>query len=556
MIRTIRQKILFKGSTIFVFLLLLTLIPFAGTPVTHAATPIGNLDHADETVIAGWAKDADYNGPIMIHIYINGKLFDDALANNCRPDVGCHGFHYTHSSFGPGTYEIVVYAIGVDASGTPDGQNYAIAGSPKYVTVSSSPGHPIGNVDFVDKITIKGWAKDNDYSGPIRVHIYIDGVLVDAVLANNCDTDVGCHGFYYIHEPLGVDKHEIAVYAIGVDQNGQPNAQNPPLSNSPAMLLNQSCNDLISDAREWCNGNPNYWKQRQKDTTMLFNDYISIGINNSYGGMITQLYSNDRSKNLIQEHGGAAVQLSIWGYNDTVPNPPKCPHWYDSNIPWNPIQAIGAYCSWDTTSNDVDYKTSFNDGTGWKIRLDNPNNWTKNTGGFPGTSFTQTVILRDVYAQISYVMVFTDSTIPLTIHDQEIPAFFTAGGVDEVYYFANAEGKVVSRTITSSIQQLKLQGASNTTSVYNEDTAAEGWWSICNSAGTHCVTIATFSPLAEFVNIKKTSNGGAYTTPIGRFEVKPSTQRDVILYVFPYRYNKLINGKTIRQRIQELRYAQ
>ena len=80
--------------------------------------------------------------------------------------------------------------------------------------------------------------------------------------------------------------------------------------------------------------------------------------------MINQLQSRDRRFNLIDKHGGAGIQFSLWGTGvkdehehrktngvvvscDALPNPE--PH------PFNPIQqAKAAGCRWDDPTNDVD----------------------------------------------------------------------------------------------------------------------------------------------------------------------------------------------------------
>src|SRR4029077_17555418 len=84
----------------------------------------------------------------------------------------------------------------------------------------------------------------------------------------------------------------------------------------------------------WCRDMAVYWQNRQRDTTPLFNKYVWIGVNNSYGGLIAQLYGEDRSTNLLQEHGGSAMQISLWGYDKAAVEAPTA--FYRKSPPKNP----------------------------------------------------------------------------------------------------------------------------------------------------------------------------------------------------------------------------
>jgi len=99
-------------------------------------------------------------------------------------------------------------------------------------------------------------------------------------LANLSRTDVGNHGFHWQHPPFGAGEHKVVVYAIGVDFNGNPNGENVALLGSP-KTFNKGCSGLLPPEDEWCVHNPNYWVNRQKDTKLLWNKYIKVGINNS-----------------------------------------------------------------------------------------------------------------------------------------------------------------------------------------------------------------------------------------------------------------------------------
>jgi hypothetical protein len=158
---------------------------------------------------------------------------------------------------------------------------------PVYAANSTAP---IGSIDVVNNSQIAGWAKDNDASGaPLSIHIYIDGVIVKDVAADNPRPDVGAHAFNWKHSPFGAGTHTITVYALGLNSSNQYDGINAVLVNT---VLNVGCADITDkNELEWCNMVPSYWINRQKDTALLWNKNIKIGINNSYGGAIRNSHS-------------------------------------------------------------------------------------------------------------------------------------------------------------------------------------------------------------------------------------------------------------------------
>ena len=472
---------------------------------------------------------------------------------------------------------------------------------------------PEGYLEKADGVMIAGWAKDADYNGPIPVHIYVDGTIVDGELANLDRNDVGPHIFSWRHEPFGAGDHKVQVFAIGVDVNGEPNGENVALGCISGNCVDQNtahfdvgCSGLLRNELEWCNGVPNYWINRQKDTKLLMNNNIKVGINTSYGGAIMQLYGWDKGFNLIEEHGGGSLQFSIWGQDANTTTAkhyryPKngitcdataydsveqctdngkyecayringsqvstcekipCNSW-DVGAPWNPIMAQGWYCSWDDPSNDVFYSATCGDNC-WETKLDSPGHFTKNSEGQRGMIFGQKAILGDIYAKLVYTLDYT-GTNNYAAHPQEIPAIFTEK-VWQKYYFYG--GNNPYQDINSQVTELgpstgpndrliKLVGK---TSFYPHDpayAATEDWWGICDDATPkqHCLTVAAFDPqVIEAGLTVGTVNWTGYVTALGFFPTPSGTHKEITVYVFPYKYNDVVAGKTIRQRIYELK---
>jgi hypothetical protein len=156
---------------------------------------------------------------------------------------------------------------------------------------------PTGYLELAGGFTISGWAKDDDYSGPISVHVYVDGILRQIVLANLfrqdlTDAGIGNHAFQWNHSGFGAGEHFVNVYAIGVNSQGQLDNQNVDLIGSPKNL---SLGDAFISAQ--FDGSP-----------------IVIKITNRLAGAIDSL--NWKGKEFVDsvDHG-RQIQLSLTANN-------------------------------------------------------------------------------------------------------------------------------------------------------------------------------------------------------------------------------------------------
>lgn len=126
--------------------------------------------------------------------------------------------------------------------------------------------------------------------------------------------------------------------AYGVGPDGKPDGANAVLTGAGSQVKG-SCAGVPSDcgpphgtpAQEkcalgaWCSDVPCYWENRGAETLYVENNHVRVGVNTAFGGTVFGLHSvststddsglqtTNYSQNLILEHGGAAVQLSIWG---------------------------------------------------------------------------------------------------------------------------------------------------------------------------------------------------------------------------------------------------
>ena len=213
-------------------------------PTTQRA-PVGSLDSATSTspgviIVRGWAVDPDTTASINVHVYVDGRPTASLAAVNPRTDVGRiyrrgdnHGFSGSVNAAN-GTHDVCIYAI--DSAG---GSNPRIG----CATVTVSNLVPTGAFDAVTstegRISVLGWALDPDTAAPIAVHVYVDGKMTQALIANASRPDIGRifgkgdnHGFNgTVNTVAGT--HQVCLYAI--DATG---GTNPRLGCKSVSVLN------------------------------------------------------------------------------------------------------------------------------------------------------------------------------------------------------------------------------------------------------------------------------------------------------------------------------
>ncbi len=195
-----------------------------------STTPIGFLDASTRGVgtitASGWTVDPTTTGPIPVHIYVDGVGTAITTANLARPDVGAavagagtdHGFATTFAA-PAGPHTVCAYAISSSGGTNPQ------LGCRRVTT------DPIGVLDETDArpdgIHISGWTIGPNSSGPVTVHVYVDGVGRAILSADQSRPDVGAvfpsygpsHGFS-ITLPLDPNARIVCAYAIAPDLGG------------------------------------------------------------------------------------------------------------------------------------------------------------------------------------------------------------------------------------------------------------------------------------------------------------------------------------------------
>jgi hypothetical protein len=175
--------------------------------------------------LSGWAIDFDVPDPISVYVRVDGQAVGEVVANRHRPDIAAaypgwgaaHGYQLTVPIAPGAPREVCVYGRNV---------NYGSDALLGCRTVQNRG--PFGNVEVVqggsDQVRVAGWAIDPDTTGPIDVHIYIDGVGRRNVRADRPRPDVAAaypafgqhHGFDVTITGVTAGARRVCVYAINV----------------------------------------------------------------------------------------------------------------------------------------------------------------------------------------------------------------------------------------------------------------------------------------------------------------------------------------------------
>jgi len=198
--------------------------------------PLGSLDAVARVpggvAFSGWALDPDVAEPARVHVYLNGLWAMEVVADGSRPDVGAafpgygegHGFSSSFGPVRPGPVTVCAYAIN-----RGPGSNVWLGCRTLIVTSD-----PVGSLDAVARVpggvAFSGWALDPDVAGPIRVHVYLNGVWAMEVVADGSRPDVGAafpgygegHGFSSSFGPVGPGPVTVCAYAIGEGPGTNP----------------------------------------------------------------------------------------------------------------------------------------------------------------------------------------------------------------------------------------------------------------------------------------------------------------------------------------------
>jgi hypothetical protein len=206
-----------------------TLFPLGCKTITVPTQPMGSFDVAanagNSLRVAGWAVDPQTLGPLEIHVYVDGQI-TGLVANRERGDLAAAlgSWGSSHAFDGvigapPGQHNVCAYAINVGPG------SHVLLGCRNVQVLPPHAEKPFGSLDVVASVNgalnVAGWAIDPDTTGPIDVHVYVDGKLAGGTPANRNRGDIGAifpasgpfHGFdANFDAPPG--PHNVCAYAI------------------------------------------------------------------------------------------------------------------------------------------------------------------------------------------------------------------------------------------------------------------------------------------------------------------------------------------------------
>jgi len=358
----------------------------------------------------------------------------------------------------------------------------------------------------------------------------------------------------------------------------------------------------------------NYMPDRTNDTLYQYDDYVRLGVNQRFGGTIFELYGTDKVDRILQNAGGGA-QLSLWAYTSqyapaglsrawyaiasptsstweknwnvtpyesdaacTTANPElSCQYGVDgpnflnlgpifpcadngsaAGAPLNVIQGASLGCAVGSAGGAIDSVSSVSPGV-ITVSKSGPAQFTQSSS-LPTVSWSQTTSVLGPYAQVTYSI--TDTSGDSSTSFQQIPAINSHGGIGDLIFFYNGPnpyndvaGNVMEfAPVAGTVYALQLPHRVGPFGTGSEAQLTEDWISSCDSTATRCLTIATFGSATQDM-IVITNPDTPYMGVHGFFSLGLSQQRSVTVFLFPYRFDQIVAGLTVRAWIYQLSHS-
>lgn len=189
------------------------------------ASPVAFLDRISASVsdvtVSGWAFDPDAPDALAVDVVVDGQA-SRVVADGSRPDVAAafgvgprHGFSATVPA-SSGRHTVCVWVRNVGAG------NDHLLGC-RDLTIRNQD--PVGFLDLLQStaftIRATGWAADRDTTGPVAVHVYVDGAFAGSGTADGSRPDLASLGLgtqhgYSLEVAAAPGLHTVCVYAINV----------------------------------------------------------------------------------------------------------------------------------------------------------------------------------------------------------------------------------------------------------------------------------------------------------------------------------------------------
>ena len=382
---------------------------------------------------------------------------------------------------------------------------------------------------------------------------------------------------------------------------------------TPFMPSGSCADPLLTPGEQGFCAGSDYMQTRDWGTLYLYDDYVRFGVSTNAGGTIYEIYGTDKIDRILQ-NGGGALQLSVYAYSgigrpaselawfgisssdtacDPTPYPDQatCKTATNGNCQYgvngvnvtdcktvfacadngqspganiNPYQAAAPGCGATSPADHVDQVTSLAAG---QVQVTKVNPWQgSKSDGVAGLTWSEAVSVFGPYAAATYHVTYS-GPLDAPIEFQEMPAIFgrehVAGG--KIYFY---DGKS-PWTDDPSVADVTVPDAGppagawivrlpDRTGPYPDGapdyTLSEDWLSDCATDGTHCLTVATFSQTQKnMIVIGSPTLDVSYQGLHGYYPLNSALDETFTTYFFPYRYDQVVQGLTIRQWIANLK---
>jgi hypothetical protein len=175
-------------------------------------------------------------------------------------------------------------------------------------------------------------------------------------------------------------------------------------------------------------------------------------------------------------------------------------------------------------------------------------------------SWSQTTSVSGPYAQVTYSITSTSGDSSTSF--QQIPTINVHGGIGDLVFFYNGPnpyndvaGNVMEfAPVAGTVYALQLPNRVGPFGTGAEAQLTEDWICSCDITGTHCITVATFGSATQDM-IVITDPNTPYMGVHGFFSLGLSQARSVTVFLFPYRFDQIIAGLTVRAWIYQLSHS-
>jgi hypothetical protein len=396
-----------------------------------SSRPFGNYEAVTHTgpaviTVTGWAVDPSGLTAAAILIGVDGRFITAAPANFPRPDVGfaypafgsARGFRVNLFAVPPGVRNVCVEAV--NAFGRT---------SLGCRTVVVRAGNPFGVLERVtstvpNETRVQGWVIDPDVSGPVDVHVYVNGRWGGGYRANKLRADIGrvfpgygnYHGFELTLYGLDHRAQNICVYAINTGsgtnnplmgcrklQPVTPVAPIPTFAAEPTAVLPDGLR--FNPTQEWSNSSVINVEGLLVNPLGKWYLYTAP---HDYPGGITLFYG-DSPQGPWTEHVGNPVVSNTWDPHYRVG------HVSTPAVVWDPDAR--ALRMWFHGDNDTTRQAISSDGIRWiyqGVALQAGTDRTAREGGLKVSAAGYARVYRHTLpgSTHKWLMLFTDALTP------------------------------------------------------------------------------------------------------------------------------------------------